>query len=210
MKISVLLSALMHTVFVVALVVLPSRSRSLPRTRTVYEVELVSIPRTIEEPPAEVESRPPIRPPEPAPVAPVKPKEEAPKIAVKEEKAEAVETSSSDTTETTGGVGSSQVKVETEDFPYSYYLSLIRYRVQENWRPPYQTLDEGEIISAIVGFRVLRDGSVTDINLENSSNRFLFDQAGQRAIRAMGHLPPLPEEFSGDHLSVHIEFESIW
>ncbi len=60
-------------------------------------------------------------------------------------------------------------------------------------------------MTAVVGFRVLRDGNVTGITLEAPSNRFLFDQAAQRAIYAMGKLPPLPQEFSGDFLTVHIE-----
>ena len=115
-----------------------------------------------------------------------------------------------DSAEIAGSIGSGEVKVETEDFPFAYYLNLIRYRIRENWRPPYQILGENEKMTAIVGFRVLRNGRVEDITLESSSERFLFDQAAQRAIYAMGQLPPLPEEFEGEHLSVHIEFESVW
>jgi len=211
MKKSVLFSILMHALFFTALIVMPSRSRSLPRTRTVYEVELVSAPRLIEEAPKKAEVRPPVRPPDPAPVVPKKkPKKETRDASVEVEKKETSESLPVDSAEIAGSIGSGEVKVETEDFPFAYYLNLIRYRVRENWRPPYQTLGENEKMTAIVGFRVLRNGRVEDITLESSSERFLFDQAAQRAIYAMGQLPPLPEEFGGEHLSVHIEFESVW
>ena len=212
MKLPVLLSIFMHSLLFAVLIVLPTRSRSLPRTRKIYQVELVSVPRVVKEAHKEAESRPLSRQTKPAPVVaqvkPVKRTIEPSEVVEKEEIPET--TITIDSTEAVSSVGSSQVKVDTEDFPFAYYLSLIRYRIQENWRPPFQTLAEGEKMTAIVGFRIIRNGSVENVNLEHASNRFLFDQAAQRAIHAMGKLPPLPDEFSGDHLTVHIEFESVW
>jgi len=215
MKASVLFSVLFHALFFSALLVFPSRSRSIDTSQLVYEVELVSMPRIIEEVPQEASEE--VRSPPEVPAAepePAIPKKETPKkiveqpveVATKEE----TESVSDDSAASRGPVGTSEVKVETEDFPYSYYLNLIHFRIRENWRPPYQTLKEDEKMTAVVGFRVLRDGNVTGITLEAPSNRFLFDQAAQRAIYAMGKLPPLPQEFSGDFLTVHIEFESVW
>lgn len=209
MKLSVLLSILMHTLLLGALIVLPSRPRSLPSTRRVYRVELVSLPQVVEEAAEDAELRTPKRSTEPSPVVPIKSSKETLETTAAVEEKVPLETSPIDSM-ATAGVGSSQVKVETEDFPFAYYLSLIRYRIQENWRPPYQTLGESDRMTAIVGFRVLRNGVLTDVNLESSSNRFLYDQAAQRAIHAMGNLPSLPEEFSGEYLTVHIEFESVW
>lgn len=209
MKLSFLLSVLMHTLLLGALILLPSRLRSLPKTRRVYQVELVSLPRVIGETAEDAELRTPNRSTEPSPVVPIKSSKKTIETVVAVEEKTPPETSPTDSTGT-AGVGSSQVKVETEDFPFAYYLSLIRYRIQENWRPPYQTLGESDRMTAIVGFRVLRTGVLADVNLESSSNRFLYDQAAQRAIHSMGSLPPLPEEFSGEYLTVHIEFESVW
>ena len=210
MRVSVVLSILMHTLFFTALVVLPSGSRSLPRIRNVVEVALVSVPRSVEAVPEEAEPPKPERPREPSPDVVVKPKEESvEKTAAVENKA-IPKASESDSLGSTAGVAGGQVKVETENFPFAYYLALIRYRIQENWRPPVQNTGDRDKMTAIVGFRVLRDGRIQDVNLEMSSGRFLFDQAAQRAIHVMGNLPPLPDDFSGDHLTVHIEFESVW
>ena len=209
MKLSFLLSVLMHTLLLGVLFVLPLRPRSLPRTRRVYRVELVSLPRAIEEAAEDTELRTQNRSTESSPVVPMKSSKATREPTVVVEEKVPSETGPIDSTGT-ADVGSSQVKVETEDFPFAYYLSLIRYRIQENWHPPYQTLGESDRMTAIVGFRVLRNGVLTDINLESSSNRFLYDQAAQRAIHAMGNLPPLPEEFGGEYLTVHIEFESVW
>jgi TonB family protein len=64
-------------------------------------------------------------------------------------------------------------------------------------------------MSTVVGFQVLRNGKIVNINIEKSSGRYLFDQAAQRAVYSANPLPPLPDEFGGEHLSVHIEFEGI-
>lgn len=208
MKLSVLFSIFFHTLLFTAFIVLPSRSRAFRSTAKIYEVELVSMPKVVEEAPKAAENRPVSRPTEPVPKPITQPKKKVEKAPIEDRKEKPAETASVDSTTAAGG--GSQVKVEGEDFPYSYYLSLIRYRIQENWRPPYQNVGEGEKMSAVVGFRVLRNGRVESIALEQSSNRFLFDQAAERAVRSLGFLPPLPDEFVGEHLTVHIEFESVW
>ena len=210
MRLSVVLSILMHTLFFAVMVVLPSGSRSLPRVRNVVEVALVSVPRSVEEEPRKIEPTKPERPREPSPEVVVKPKEEPVEKTVTVEKTTSPKSSETDSSGSSVGVTGGQVRVETEDFPFAYYLALIRYRIQENWRPPVQNTGDSDRMTAIVGFRVLRSGAVQDINLETSSGRFLFDQAAQRAIHAMGNLPPLPDDFGGEHLTVHIEFESVW
>jgi TonB family protein len=209
MKIPVLLSITVHLLFISALVALPSRPKRLPAASTVYEVELVSLPRPVEEAPKRTEPPKSVRPEPSISVTPKKSDRRTEEASPPAEMREGVKESAKDTAEPVGA-GGSNVKVDTEDFPFAYYLSLIRYRIQENWRPPVQSTDWGRRMTAVVGFRVLPDGQVAEVNLEMSSKRFLFDQAAQRAIRAMGNLPPLPDEFAGDYLNVHIEFESVW
>lgn len=99
-----------------------------------------------------------------------------------------------------------QLKVETQNFPFSYYIGLLKFRIQENWRTPFQKSDQ---ISAIVGFEVERTGKIINIIVEKSSAVFMYDQAALRAIHLSSPMPPLPDEYPGEHLSVHIEFEGI-
>lgn len=212
MKFTVWISIILHVAFFLVLAVLPSRSRSLARTQKVYEVALVSVPQVVEEAPA-----PPVtREPEPQPVLTPKPKPP-------EKKEEPVDTTptpppvetpteevTEDTVQTTPVAGASQVNVDIDNFPFADYLAIIRYRVEKSWRPPIQNLDAGSTLSAIVGFRIQRNGRIGNIQLESSSGRFMFNRAAQQAIHGIGRLPPLPDDFTGETLTVHIEFESVW
>jgi TonB family protein len=101
-----------------------------------------------------------------------------------------------------------RLQVEGEPFPYNYYLETLRKRIQENWDPPFQELDRQNKLSAVVKFRISRDGSIEHVSLEKRTGRFMFDQAAQRAIFDTGKMPPLPPEFTGRFITVHVEFES--
>ncbi len=207
MRKAVFISLFFHILLVTAVASWSKVFPRWPRKIDVYRVELVRMPA----PKKEVSMKE--APPKPAPPAP-KPVEKKPEVKTKPQpktvstkpaqKTEIPEPAAEESSE------SSQVKVDTKDFPYSYYLNLLRYRVQENWNPPYQETGRRQKISAIVRFKVLRNGQITDVKVENSSDRFLFDQSALRAVQAAGPLPPLPDEFSGDDLGVHIEFEALW
>jgi TonB family protein len=99
-----------------------------------------------------------------------------------------------------------QFSIEAADFPSPYYLNLLRTRIQQKWRPPPR---RNKSIQAVVSFRILRSGRFMDIGLSQASGNGMFDLAAQRAIHAAGPLPPLPANFSGPYLTVHIEFEGL-
>jgi TonB family protein len=207
MRSSVIISLFLHIILIGFVIGWSSVSPRWPRKIEVYRVALVRPPAPKKELTMKESSPKPV-PPSPQPVkkAPEvksrpQPKSVSTKPAVKNEIAAPAPQESSQ---------SSQLTVDTKDFPYSYYLNLLRYRVEENWNPPYQGSQKNQKISAIVGFKILRNGKITAVTVETSSERFLFDQAALRAIHAAGPLPPLPEEFSGDDLGVHIEFEALW
>jgi outer membrane biosynthesis protein TonB len=52
-----------------------------------------------------------------------------------------------------------------------------------------------------------RDGTITDVSDEQSSVSQLLDMASQRAVITTRQLPPLPAQFTGDHLTVHLAFQ---
>lgn len=105
---------------------------------------------------------------------------------------------------------SNQVNMETNDFPFAYYLRLLRQRIQENWDPPYQATDQGRSPRAVITFQVQRNGAITNMIVQNSSGIFLFDTAAQRAVRSVGTLPPLPDAYLEETLRVTINFEVQW
>ena len=204
--------------------------RSWVPAPSVYQVELVSVarsaplrPKTIA--PVEAEPEPePVAEPEPEAVSPkIPPKtEEKPKAKEKtSEKKEPVAKTPEKHPEKPGksapsapGVatadsavsGSNRMKIQIPDFPFAYYLNILKIRIQENWRPPP---GRRERESAVVGFVISRQGKISNVVLEKSSGKYQFDQAAQRAVIYANPLPPLPADFLEDFLAVHIEFEGL-
>jgi TonB family protein len=220
MKSSLITSFVLHAIFFGTLVLGASFHNPWQKRLPVYQVELVEMPfiKPIEQPKPDKQTIK--KSPESVAIQPPKSKEEAIAINKKEpakekpesqKEVEPVETKGmEEEKDASSPVASGEVKIEGKNFPFAYYLNLIRYRVRENWEPPYQVSLKKEKINTIIGFKVLRDGRIESINIEIPSGKFLFDQAAQRAILSVGQLPPLPQEFKEEFLVVHIEFEAIW
>lgn len=86
-------------------------------------------------------------------------------------------------------------------FP-SWYVDLIRNRAFENWDPPAGTVRQ----EACVLFEIYRDGRIGNIAMEKPSQDATFDQSALLAVEKLEPLPPLPGEFAGDSLRVHLTF----
>lgn len=92
-----------------------------------------------------------------------------------------------------------------EALGYSYYLNVILTRISDNWLNPYA--GEAKTISATVVFVIERDGTVRDVKLEKQSGDRAYDASCERALLVTDKLPPLPPEFTGPRLKLHLEFE---
>jgi len=109
----------------------------------------------------------------------------------------------------TKGSALPQIRIEGASFPFTYYLNLIRFRIQENWSPPYRRTGGAEKRTAQVVFNISKEGRVSGIFLEKETGYYLFDQAAIRAVFNSGSFPPLPGNFPDDKLRFHVEFEAI-
>ena len=89
------------------------------------------------------------------------------------------------------------------EFPYDYYIGRMRQKIAATWRPPGGSSDER---ACRVYFRVHRNGSVSNVSVEESSGVMLFDQSCQRAVFESAPLPPLPREFGDQYIGVHFSF----
>lgn len=173
-------SALIH-LLVLSLLCLQARGRPQPSYPRVYRVSLVGSLRKPELKVAEPEVTP-------APTSiPISESREAPKEFLK------------------GRSGLGARVVGGEGFEYSYYLSMLLSKIGENWRNPYKGARLR--LSAVVGFKIGRDGRIYEVGLEEGSGDGVYDQAALRAVHATRALPPLPPEFGGEFLKVHLEFE---
>jgi protein TonB len=142
---------------------------------------------------------PPERPkPKPKPEKP-KPRREVPKTDIEEPRPDATPEESETAPAQTG-----EMSLDTDDFPFAPYINRVRRKIAANWRVPEGS--QGQERYCRVYFRIQRDGSVTDVSVEETSELFLFDQAAQRAVMNATPLPPLPREYRDQYLGVHFSF----
>jgi len=92
---------------------------------------------------------------------------------------------------------------EGGNFPYSWYVFAIKKSLDIHWNI---TSGFNRRIYSQVVFTITRDGSLTDVELEESSKNSIFDQAAVRAVKESDPFPPLPEDFQEPNLRVHVRF----
>ena len=67
-------------------------------------------------------------------------------------------------------------------------------------------LQELEGKKAVVYFRILKGGEISDIRVEASSGEPVLDLSGLRAVQESAPFPPLPSGFDEEYLIVHFYF----
>ena len=96
---------------------------------------------------------------------------------------------------------------DTRGVDFGPYLARIVYIVRRNW---YQVIREsarlGDKGRVGVVFEILKDGSVPEVRLVASSGSDPLDRAAMAGIHASVPFPPLPEEFTGNHLVLQFIF----
>jgi periplasmic protein TonB len=101
-----------------------------------------------------------------------------------------------------GNVGVSGAAFDSE-FQFSYYVERMLVAIGMNWFKPAQAGS----VSPVVHFRIEKDGTVSDATVERSSGLPFVDRAALRAVISSSPLPPLPAEYGGSQLGVHLKFE---
>ncbi len=92
------------------------------------------------------------------------------------------------------------------DFPYNYYLEIVRTKIAQAWKVPPGSVPPGKKVTALVTFRIQRDGKVSRSSLVEPSGKADFDQSALRAIVDAQPIPPLPPAFGGQYLVVNFQF----
>jgi protein TonB len=101
-----------------------------------------------------------------------------------------------------GGVGSGSGS--PFGYRFGFYEQLIREQVARNWRS--QDLDSRIRTRVAISFEILRNGSLRNIRVTQSSGNFTMDQSALRAITLSNPLPPLPAGFERDVAVVEFWF----
>jgi periplasmic protein TonB len=102
----------------------------------------------------------------------------------------------------TGGGGGGAAYTDIQNFCCPEYLLTMTRLIQANWRA-----NQGQEGSNQLKFTIHRDGTISEVSVEQSSVSQLLDMASQRAVITTRQLPPLPAQFTGDHLTVHLVFQ---
>jgi len=98
--------------------------------------------------------------------------------------------------------GSAVTGLEGGDFPYTLYIQGMQRKIGSNWFRPQ--LASGA--ATIIYYRIQRDGTISEVNIETSSGNGTFDRAALSAVRSSSPLNPLPFAYSGTYLGVHLTF----
>lgn len=101
-----------------------------------------------------------------------------------------------------GGVGSGSGSPFGNRF--GYYEQLLRERVARNWRS--QELDSRIRQKVAVTFDILRNGTIRNVRVTQSSGNFTMDQSAQRAIVMANPVDPLPREYEREVATVEFWF----
>ena len=104
-----------------------------------------------------------------------------------------------------GGAGGSGF-LDDATFQYAWYLSNMTSIFGRNWARPIKP-DLDRTLRAVVHFRVLKDGTLAEIELEQSSGDPVLDRSALRAVQDSNPLPPLPYQYGKDSLGVHFFFD---
>jgi protein TonB len=97
--------------------------------------------------------------------------------------------------------GSGPMTLNVSDFPFAWYLARVQQKVTERW--------EGRALQGrqpVVTFEIARDGQVSNVAVKDSSGNRYYDLTAMRAIADAAPFPPLPPEFRGSVLRIHLGF----
>lgn len=100
------------------------------------------------------------------------------------------------------GFASDAPAFDEEDFQFPVYIQQMLSAVSRNWYRP-----QAESVGCTVYFKIGRDGRVVDWQMEIPSGVPHFDRAAIRALLGAAPFPPLPADFAGPSLGVHLRFQ---
>lgn len=213
-----IISAVIHFLFILFVIVSPSLSHRSPSRQMIHNVNLVSLPLELNKRLPSMSSQP-LQPPKPAEkkkrAIPQPKKEATPKpVEPKQENLTTIKKSETKDQETFS-MGNSQsgvqrtgsMTLDASYFPYVYYLQSVRDKIARNWFPPFGVVTRGESKSLMVYFKIEKQGSIFDADVETSSGDSLLDQSALRAVLVSNPFPPLPFGYTDQALGIHFRFE---
>jgi periplasmic protein TonB len=90
---------------------------------------------------------------------------------------------------------------------FPWYVEAVQRRVSSNWLQ--STIDPTVSVAprVVATFDILRDGTITNIQITRSSGNYSVDNSAVRALRDSSPLNPLPGAYSGTRVGVEFWFD---
>lgn len=105
--------------------------------------------------------------------------------------------------------GAVEVLSDTMGVDFGPYIQRVIYDTKRAWYPiiPEEAqppLNKQGVVQ--IRFKILRNGTVTDMHLDGPSGDVALDRAAWGGITGASPYPPLPKAFSGPYLELRFEF----
>lgn len=106
---------------------------------------------------------------------------------------------------TTDGQSNSSIFFDTKGFDFGPYADKVVRKVRENWFVPMNAYLG---MKGVVHFRfyIHRDGSISELQMVESSGIGAYDRSARLAVTGTVPYPQLPEEFTEDKVGVNFFF----
>jgi TonB family protein len=95
---------------------------------------------------------------------------------------------------------------DTEGINFGPYINQVIQTLSDTPRSAKTRAGFENEPTALLSFSIARDGKVTTLNLDESSNSAALDRAAWASISKLKALPPLPKEFTGTTLRLRVEY----
>jgi len=105
-----------------------------------------------------------------------------------------------------GGFGYGDPLANTS-FPYTYYLESSLTGSRATGLLPPIILILAVNINRLFILKILKNGQIADLKIEQPSNLPALDLSARRAVELASPFPPLPRDFENDYLVIHLIFE---
>jgi len=106
-----------------------------------------------------------------------------------------------------GGIGGLAGQIGMSNFPYSYYLETIQDRISSNWFTSLVDPGVSGTFQVAVYFRIFKNGSISTVDIRESSGIESLDLSAKRAILQSAPFPPLPSGYNQEYLGIILIFE---
>ena len=91
----------------------------------------------------------------------------------------------------------------TAQYTSKTYMSAVKKQIKHNWSPPKSMASQRVVAS----FLVLKDGTIEDIEIVQSSQNNEIDDAAIQAVKISSPLPPLPDDYGSSAIYVDFTFD---